>query len=218
MNYPFNTGDLLCCGQTAHNYLENNVKVPWDDLVYMFGEIMYGGHIVEDWDRRLANAYLFKYFNEALLEGIEYFPGFVAPSNTSSHKQVTEYLMDMPGETPLAFGLHPNAEIGFKLREGDAFCNSLILMQPQDSAGEGGASEEEKARTVLEDIVERLPETYDMEDIRGCVLLEYFNIMQIYILLDICGHGEEFGAHHAIMPFSDVVHTMNSFLLLRFGH
>lgn len=27
MNYPFNTGDLLCCGQCAVNYLENNVKV-----------------------------------------------------------------------------------------------------------------------------------------------------------------------------------------------
>lgn len=27
MNYPFNTGDLLCCGQTAVNYLDNNVKV-----------------------------------------------------------------------------------------------------------------------------------------------------------------------------------------------
>jgi len=27
MNYPFNTGDLLCCGQTTVNYLENNVKV-----------------------------------------------------------------------------------------------------------------------------------------------------------------------------------------------
>ena len=26
MNYPFNTGDLLCCGQCASNYLENNVK------------------------------------------------------------------------------------------------------------------------------------------------------------------------------------------------
>lgn len=54
------TGDLLCCGQIANNYLENNSKVPWDDLRYMFGEIMYGGHIVEDWDRRLANAYLHK--------------------------------------------------------------------------------------------------------------------------------------------------------------
>lgn len=58
MNYPFNTGDLLCCGQCAVNYLENNNKVPWDDLKYIFGEIMYGGHIVEDWDRRLAFAYL----------------------------------------------------------------------------------------------------------------------------------------------------------------
>ena len=28
MNYPFNTGDLLCCGQTTVNYLENNSKVP----------------------------------------------------------------------------------------------------------------------------------------------------------------------------------------------
>ena len=45
----------------------------------MFGEIMYGGHIVEDWDRRLANAYLVKYVNEALLETVEFFPGFNAP-------------------------------------------------------------------------------------------------------------------------------------------
>jgi dynein heavy chain, axonemal len=168
MNYPFNTGDLLCCGQTAHNYLESNVKVPWDDLVYIFGEIMYGGHIVEDWDRRLANAYLFKYFNESLLEGAEFFSGFGGPPTSLNHKQAGEFLLDMPGETPIAFGFHPNAEIGFKLREGDAFCNALILMQPRDAGGEGGMSEEERARATLEDIVERLPETYDMEDIRGC--------------------------------------------------
>ena len=54
------TSDLY----TSEADLENNVKVPWDDLRYIFGEIMYGGHIVEDWDRRLANAYLYKFFNE----------------------------------------------------------------------------------------------------------------------------------------------------------
>jgi len=63
--------------------------VPWDDLRYIFGEIMYGGHIVEDWDRRLANAYLFKYFNETLLEGMEMFPAFFTPANTMTHKQVS---------------------------------------------------------------------------------------------------------------------------------
>jgi dynein heavy chain len=88
MNYPFNTGDLLCCGQTANNYLENNVKVPWEDLRYNFGEIMYGGHIVEDYDRRLANNYLRKYVNEGLLENMEFFPGFAMPPNTANHRQV----------------------------------------------------------------------------------------------------------------------------------
>lgn len=66
----------------------HELQVPWDDLRYIFGEIMYGGHIVEDWDRRLANAYLFKYFNETLLEGMEMFPAFFTPANTMTHKQV----------------------------------------------------------------------------------------------------------------------------------
>jgi dynein heavy chain len=66
-----------------------NSQVPWDDLRYIFGEIMYGGHIVEDWDRRLAGAYLLKYINEGLLEGLEMFPGFMTPGNSLSHKQVS---------------------------------------------------------------------------------------------------------------------------------
>ena len=33
-------------------------KVPWTDLRYLFGEIMYGGHITDDWDRRLCRTYL----------------------------------------------------------------------------------------------------------------------------------------------------------------
>ena len=32
--------------------------MPWTDLRYLFGEIMYGGHITDDWDRRLCRTYL----------------------------------------------------------------------------------------------------------------------------------------------------------------
>ena len=31
------------------------------DLRYLFGEIMYGGHITDDWDRRLCKTYLEEY-------------------------------------------------------------------------------------------------------------------------------------------------------------
>lgn len=63
-------------------------QVPWEDMRYIFGEIMYGGHIVEDWDRRLASAYLLKYFHEGLSDSLQLFPGFSTPSSTLSHRQV----------------------------------------------------------------------------------------------------------------------------------
>lgn len=56
--YPFNVGDLTISVFVLYNYLEANSKVPWEDLRYLFGEIMYGGHITDDWDRRLCNTYL----------------------------------------------------------------------------------------------------------------------------------------------------------------
>ena len=42
------------------NYMENSGggKIPWADLRYIFGEIMYGGHIVNDFDRKMCNTYL----------------------------------------------------------------------------------------------------------------------------------------------------------------
>ena len=57
-SYPYNTGDLTISVNVLYNYLENNAKVPWTDLRYLFGEIMYGGHITDDWDRRLCKTYL----------------------------------------------------------------------------------------------------------------------------------------------------------------
>ena len=45
------------------------LQVPWEDLRYLFGEIMYGGHITDDWDRRLCRTFLEEYMNPEVLEG-----------------------------------------------------------------------------------------------------------------------------------------------------
>ena len=93
---------------------------------------MYGGHIVEDWDRRLAEAYLTTYMRDELVDGLEFFPKFSNPASGMNHKAVNNYILDtFPTETPLAFGLHPNAEIGFRLREADALCGALLSLQPR---------------------------------------------------------------------------------------
>ena len=43
------------------------------------GEIMYGGHITDAWDRRTCNSYLAVLMNEQLFSGLELGPGFASP-------------------------------------------------------------------------------------------------------------------------------------------
>ena len=84
-SYPFSVGDLRDSSIVPNNYMENNYssgKIPWDDLKYIFGEIMYGGHIVDDWDRILCAAYLDSLMNDGLLFEAELFP-FIKGKNIS---------------------------------------------------------------------------------------------------------------------------------------
>jgi len=45
----------------------------------MYGEIMYGGHITDNWDRRTCNAYLKVYIRPKLMEAMNLGPGFKSP-------------------------------------------------------------------------------------------------------------------------------------------
>jgi dynein heavy chain, axonemal len=56
-----------------YNYLDGSsaVKIPWEDLRYIFGEIMYGGHIVDDWDRILCATYLQHFMKDDILDEMQ---------------------------------------------------------------------------------------------------------------------------------------------------
>ena len=52
MHYNFSIGDIRDSSLVCANYLDRSAassgKVPWDDLRYIFGDIMYGGYITDD--------------------------------------------------------------------------------------------------------------------------------------------------------------------------
>lgn len=64
-----------------------------------------------------------------------------------------QYIMDcLPAESPLLYGLHPNAEIGFLTATSEALLRTVFEMQPRDAgAVSGGAtvSREDKVRTSI---------------------------------------------------------------------
>uniref|UniRef100_A0A3Q1K2D2 Dynein axonemal heavy chain 11 n=1 Tax=Anabas testudineus TaxID=64144 RepID=A0A3Q1K2D2_ANATE len=166
--YPFNTGDLTISVNVLYNYLEANAQVPWEDLRYLFGEIMYGGHITDDWDRRLCRTYLEEYMQPNQFDRkLALAPGFVVPSNLDYqgyHNFIDEML---PHESPVHYGLHPNAEIEFLTVTSDSLFHTLLELQSPDAVMGEGVSQtlEEKVKTILDEVLEKLPEEYNMSDI-----------------------------------------------------
>ena len=73
----------------------------------------------------------------------------------------------MPMESAICYGLHPNAEIGFQRREADYLSSSLLALQPRRASQDKGLSVEERAKTVLDDILEKLPDIPRLNDIRS---------------------------------------------------
>ncbi|PNJ55829.1 DNAH11 isoform 6 [Pongo abelii] len=144
------------------------LQVPWEDLRYLFGEIMYGGHITDDWDRKLCRVYLEEFMNPSLIEDeLMLAPGFAAPpylDYAGYHQYIEEML---PPESPALYGLHPNAEIEFLTVTSNTLFRTLLEMQPRNalSGDELGQSTEEKVKNVLDDILEKLPEEFNMAEI-----------------------------------------------------
>ena len=209
MFYPFNIGDL----RDSARVLENNIdpgsgRLPWADFKYIFGEIMYGGHIVDDWDRRLCAAYLEGLMvNDLLSEEFELLPyaGDKASLRTPApgvsfekfKNRIESALADK--ETPLYYGLHPNAEINLGVDQCNSLFETLLTLQPTDSAKGGEESGEKIAENSyiakvqndwvlkekmfnLDDIKDRVAENkgpYQNVFLQEC---EYMN----YLLEEIC--------------------------------
>ena len=171
--YGFTMGDLAQCAQVSINMLNTRTgeraadDVPFDDLKYIFGEIMYGGHITDKWDRRTNCTYLETLVKPELYnEGFELFAGFPTKLKGNYQEYLDHIDYGLPRETPVGFGLHPNADISFLNTE----CSSLFSYIMELSGGGGGgagASMEEIIGKMVVDFLERLPEDFNLFDIKS---------------------------------------------------
>lgn len=190
--YSFNTGDLTVCANVLENYLNDNEAVPWDDLRYIIGEIMYGGHITDAWDRRTNATYLQVLFNPMLLDQGALAPGFVSPnvrlSQYEDYRDEIEH--KLPMEAPQLFGMHPNAEIGYLSTSTDSLFSTIIEIAGtggiSGGGGSGNGSGESKGtgnssgsggnavkrsvdivRANIDSLIEKLPEEFNMLDLQS---------------------------------------------------
>jgi dynein heavy chain len=166
-NYPFNDGDLTICGAVLRNYLNQYEQVPYPDLRYIFGEIMYGGHVTDPWDRRCTIKYLEVLITPELFNNMNLCPGFKSPDASKlEYQHYVKYVEEkFPSETPQMFWLHPNAEIGYLTNQGLNVFSTI--MKVSGGSGGGGGGDLNSATEYINTYAALLPADLDMFEIRG---------------------------------------------------
>jgi len=51
--------------------------IPWNTLKYLIGEVMYGGRVIDDYDRRIVNTYMDEYMGDFLFDAFQPFHFYV---------------------------------------------------------------------------------------------------------------------------------------------
>ena len=120
---------------------------------------------------------------------------FPAPPNsdyTGYHKYVDKHL---PQESPHLYGLHPNAEIGFLTATSEKLFKTVFELQSRESGGGGSSSssQEVKVKTIVDDIIDKMPEQFNMVEMlakcedRNPYIVVCFQVPPSYFMLDsIC--------------------------------
>jgi dynein heavy chain len=164
--YGFNDSDFEVSEHLLSIYLDEYRDTPWDALKYLIAGVNYGGHVTDDFDRRVLLTYINEFYSDTTLE-TQYFKlssltHYYVPKDgpLSSYKDYIEQLPAM--DRPEAFGQHPNADIASQIRETRTLLDTLVSLQPQRSVT-AGESREDKVLNLAADVLKKVPDLIDYE-------------------------------------------------------
>jgi dynein heavy chain len=166
INYDWSNSDLDVSISMLKNTLQDNKNIPWSALLYLTGDITFGGRVTDDWDRRTLGSVLSKYYNKDILEdsykfspsGIYYAP---PDGDLSSFRA---YIDSLPfEEDPSIFDMHENANISFQLQETRRVIKTILDVQPRLVSGGSGQTSEELVHMVATSILKTWPEPILLE-------------------------------------------------------
>ncbi|XP_074081620.1 dynein axonemal heavy chain 2 isoform X1 [Macrotis lagotis] len=232
--YGFNDSDFEVSENLLSLYLDEYEETPWDALKYLIAGVNYGGHVTDDWDRRLLITYINDYFCEQSLNvpfyRLSILDTYCIPKdgNLASYK---EYISMLPGmDPPEAFGQHPNADVASQITEARTLFETLLSLQPQITPiGTGVQSREDKVLELAADVKQKIPETIDYEVTRNLLALDpsplnvvllqeiqrYNKLMEtiLYSLIEL-----EKGIHGLVVMSTSLEEIFNSIFDARVPH
>ncbi|XP_067124199.1 dynein axonemal heavy chain 10, partial [Centruroides vittatus] len=164
--YDFNECDFNFSVDILNMYLkaDENHPIPWKTLKFFIGEIIYGGHVTNKFDKRILKTYIDEYMGDFIFDTYQSFrfycnnEDYIIPQIYSKDEYL-EYINSLPQtNTVEILGLHANAEIKFLTKETKCFWESLAKLQSLKADEENDNIYENNLKTAI-DIFNKLPKT-----------------------------------------------------------
>ena len=180
LRYDFNQGDFDTSSELVNIYLSEAPvdEVPWDSIIYLIGEVTYGGSIVDETDRIVMNSTLGKFINDTLFDKlrdendnelnqeIEFkFGDYMIPAYKTL-LEYQKYITTLPNtDDPQIFGLNDNANIVYQLKESDSFLGNLTSILPKEvNKKSGGKTSNEIVLEIINNITSEQIEPIDKKE------------------------------------------------------
>jgi len=174
--YAFNNADLEASLTFIEKHMTTslnlNIPISWKAIQYMVSDVQYGGKITDGLDREMFGCYTQFWIQEQIFQPNYCFNQLITDFNyhipdATEHTRFMEYINKMPSnDGPPIFGLHPNADLTFRLQESNAMINTLLDTMPKDAGGGGGLSREDQVKEKIEkELLPMLPVDFIMLDV-----------------------------------------------------
>ncbi|KAF7660832.1 hypothetical protein LDENG_00274280 [Lucifuga dentata] len=177
IRYEFNDSDRECALLNLNLYCKDGI-IPWDALIYITGEITYGGRVTDAWDQRCLRTVLKTFFSpQTLKPGYTYSnSGIYYAPETDSLQQCKKYIEGLPiVDDPEVFGMHENANLAFQRKETMTLISTILDVYPRSSAREGAKSNDETVCELAEYILAKIPERVNMDEASEALFVQDSN-------------------------------------------
>ncbi|CCW68744.1 unnamed protein product [Phytomonas sp. Hart1] len=200
ISYEFNDSDRHVCLMQLQKFIDLYDSIPFEVLMFLTGEINYGGRVTDDWDRRCMMTLIRHYLSPAVLNvGYAFSPSGVyrtlEPSNRAAY---LEHLHNFPlNPKPEIFGLHENADITCAQNITSGILSTVLSLISQTSITGKAASKDAQLRDMAETIQKQLPEPFDEEAIAAKYPTRYEESMNIVLVQEVMRYNRLLRFIHA---------------------
>ncbi|XP_047204788.1 dynein axonemal heavy chain 1 isoform X4 [Girardinichthys multiradiatus] len=194
--YEFTDEDLNICVNQLKMYLDEYQDIPYKVLKHTAGEVNYGGHVTDNWDRRCLLTLLEDFYCPAVLGADHVYSGVYRQVDSNLDiKGYLAYIRGLPiNDTPDIFGLHDNVNIWSAQNETFALLEALVCLQPQASAtSAGGKTLDETVEEVVVSIVEKLPQPFFLQEVTEKYPVLYDQSMHAVLIHEVIRYNKLLG-------------------------